>query len=41
MVEMREQVSLSGSFCSSIRFTRDPRMVSDVGTARFSFTNIG
>ena len=41
MVEIRAYVSLSGSFCSGIRFTRDPRMVSNVGTAHFSFTNVG
>ena len=41
IVEMREQVSLSGSFCSGIRFTKDPRMLSNVGMVRFSFTNVG
>ena len=38
---MRVQVSLSGSFCSGIRFTKDPRMLSSVGTVRVSFTNVG
>ena len=41
MVEMREQVSLSGSFCSSIQFTREPRMLCNVGTVWFSITNVG
>ena len=41
MVDIRAQVSLSGSFCSGIWFTKDLRMLSSVGTVRVSFTNIG
>ena len=41
MVDMWAQVSLSGSFCSSIQFTKDPRMLTSVGTVRVSFTNVG
>ena len=40
-IEIRLQVSLSGSFCTGRWLTNDPRMSSGVGTGWGSLTSVG